>query len=103
MSNSTSSDSDSSASSMTSGSDSLAAKSSNSTASSAPEEHPIKHEYHQWGVHDATHRACQKAYEAEAASAMKDIIKEYKKWQAEHESELWKWFKSCGEDEEPDF
>ncbi|KAK0480504.1 hypothetical protein EDD18DRAFT_1113484 [Armillaria luteobubalina] len=52
---------------------------------------------------NAAQDAIQKAYEAEVDNAMKDIIKEYDKWRAENASKLWKWFKSCGEDEEPDF
>ncbi|KAK0440317.1 hypothetical protein EV421DRAFT_793933 [Armillaria borealis] len=90
------------------------------SGSSVPKEHPIASEYREWElrifaaqpkappdldltVHNATQHACRKAYEAEAAAAMKDVIEEYNKWRAEHESELWEWFKSCGEDEEPDF
>lgn len=99
------------------GSDSLTEKSSDS---SVTEEHPIKEEYRKWALRfiaarpktppnlnllicNAAQDAIQKAYEAEVDNAMKDIIKEYDKWRAENASKLWKWFKSCGEDEEPDF
>ncbi|SJL09116.1 uncharacterized protein ARMOST_12492 [Armillaria ostoyae] len=120
MSNSTCSDSDSSASSKTSASHSLSHSSSNSMAFPAPEEHPISVDYYEWGhrifaarpkmpldlfdlsVDHSIRKARQKAYEAEAEVAMKDVLAEYKKWLEEHDEELGEWFKSHGEDEEPD-
>ncbi|PBK89526.1 hypothetical protein ARMGADRAFT_1015143 [Armillaria gallica] len=92
---STCSDFDSSASSKTSGPDSLSRSSSNSMASPAPAEHPISVDYYKWGhrifaalpkmpldhfdfsVDHSTRKARQKAYEAEAEVAMEGVLAEY--------------------------